>query len=335
MKAPAGKNANLILVRAGGDSLHGHWLAETPDGQSFDLIILAYAPTFHPGDRADCGYIEIPGTKVAGYSAFLKSHRDLIERYERIALIDDDVLTDSAALDRIFAAGAEHGLGLWQPTLTWDSYFSHPALLRQHPSPPVRHVNFVEMMCPFFTQEALLQIEPLFHIDAETAIDILWSCILSQQGPLAVLDRTPVKHTRPVASLKEMNGFVDHSYGAVIEQMLCQYNVWFPGAMSLPHRTSARWVGRIAATLRCLSIAPAILRTPYPMPFPYRFAALLKRQLLRNSQICGNPETVLATALAQSAAIPSPADNSPPLRRVNQHGSHIRDQFCPTEPGTK
>lgn len=276
-------------------------MASDQADQPFDLIVLAYAPTFLAPERADFGHVDVPGFKVAGYAAFLREHRDIIERYERVALIDDDIETDSAAIARAFELGRAHDLELWQPSLTWDSYFSYAALLRSSKGDGVRPVNFVEMMCPFFKTAALIEVIDLFDIGAETGIDIFWSCVLGRRpGTLAVLDTVSVKHTRPVGALRSMNGFDDDSgYGDVIAPLLARFAVAFPGAIPLgsPATAEPSFATRLRSATAMLRLASGLAQTPMLWR---RFILILCKDivgvLFNRASITGDPAGILEVA---------------------------------------
>ena len=305
MKAPAGRHKDLVLVRAGHRSLHPGWMAPSEDEQTFDLIVLCYEPTFLALDRGDFGHFDIPGYKIAGYGAFFSEHRDLVERYERVALIDDDVETDSQRISRAFELGRIHDLDLWQPTLTWDSHFSYIALLHWAGSAPLRRVNFVEMMCPFFKVAALLEIEDLFQSGAETAVDIFWSCVLGHRGgDLAVLNNVSFTHTRPVGVLKAMNGFSEASkgYGDEISRLMINFGIpKFPGAIPLksPLDQPRSLAARLASALAMLGVLGGLMRTPMrPHLFLWILLNDILKVLFRKAQIPGDPDRIIAHAKA-------------------------------------
>lgn len=303
MKAPSGKNRDLILVRAGSRSLHRGWMAAEPADQPFDLIAIAYAPTFIAPDRDDFGYVEIPGFKVAGYGAFLRQYRQIVERYDQVALIDDDIETDSRAIAKAFELGRAHDLQVWQPSLSWDSHFSYAALLSCPGQPAIRPVNFVEMMCPFFKTPALLEVEDLLHIGAETAVDIFWSCVLGRHpGGLAILNDVIVTHTRPVGDLRAMNGFDEtvKGYGDEISRLMAAHDVpSFPGAIPLTSSAGERRspTARLGSAWAMLGLLGGVSRTPMKLR---RFLRILASDMLRvafgNARIPGDPDRILAQA---------------------------------------
>lgn len=308
MKLPSSGNTNLVLVRAGPRSLHKQWLSRPGQTQGFDLMVLAYGPTPLALERADFGYIEAPGAKVAGYGAFIHSHRSFVERYARVAMIDDDILADSRSIARCFAIGERLDLSLWQPSLTWDSYTSYITLLRQPGFRSARYVNFVEMMCPFFRTEALVAMKDLLRIGAETGIDVIWSAALGQEPRrLAVLDAVSVKHTAPVGRLKAMNGFdPDESYQGGIDAVTELFGIEFPGCVDMGPSGRFGRLDRLASLAGLALVATAAGRTPLDKTeFWGRWRGDVRRQTFRAAQIQGDLHDIRRVAGVRAAAMPA------------------------------
>jgi hypothetical protein len=221
--------SNAVIVRAGAASLHADWRA--PDEPNFDLIVAAYEAL--PGrllEAADAVFL-IPGSKVMGWSSVFKSDPGILERYDAIALIDDDLQCSSRDINLCFSLGEQYRLDVWQPSLSWDSYYSYGVFLN-NPLFRLRYTNFIEMMCPFFSTEQLRRALPLFEIGLETGIDRLW-CRLKDDWnrAYAVLDAVSVRHTRVVGQNAHVQGFVGENadYQTVIDSMERRIGVRFRG----------------------------------------------------------------------------------------------------------
>jgi hypothetical protein len=215
-------NRNLVIVRAGRKSLHPSWLAGT-ERPRFDLLVTAYeegAPAVD--DRPDVATISVPGRKIAGFDKVFTDYPQLLQDYGRIALWDDDLEADAATINRVFDLGKTYGLRIWQPSLTPDSYFSYAVFL-QNADFTLRYTNFIEMMCPVFTAQTLADIRPLFALGLEVGIDLLWCrCFDIPWFKCAVIDAVAVKHTRPVGTTAEQQGFsegrrYDHEMAEALE----------------------------------------------------------------------------------------------------------------------
>ena len=212
----------LVVTRAGPSSLHPAWLLNgTPQ---FDLVVTAYSDDAPHQDGEI--RLNLKGRKVAGYNRFFNENPGIFDTYEYIALIDDDIATDARSLNSIFRIGASSGFGIWQPSLDFSSYYTYGMTLRS-PLFEYRITDYVEMMCPFFRTSALKRALPLFHLEAETGVDLVWSRHPDfSSGPCAIIDSISVHHTRPVGTTKNMQGFAeDEGYTDQINALLSLYNM--------------------------------------------------------------------------------------------------------------
>jgi hypothetical protein len=222
----------LIITRAGKDSLHRKWLLPDEGQANFDLLVAAYHPDAMGRDSNGVRHIEISGTKVSGWQRLFAEHPELLDRYQYIALIDDDIEVTTEILNRCFAAGEKHNLSIWQPALSPDSYVTYAASLA-NPMLKLRYVNYVEMMCPFFSTEVLRACLPLFSLGLESGIDLIWCSIANEMnGKCAVIDEAIVRHTRPVGGMKAANGFVDRNYETDIYKCLDIFDMRWPSSVA-------------------------------------------------------------------------------------------------------
>lgn len=185
----------LALFRAGPRSLHPHAVRGI-EGLPFDYALSWYGD--EAPDAPGAAFVHLQkGAKWPGLEATLRAARDLVSRYRYVWLPDDDLLCEPETVARMFAVCDELQLELAQPALTPDSYFSH-AITLQHAAFQLRFTNFVEIMAPVLSVDMLARVLPTMAGNASGyGLDTLWPR-LSQVGRLAVLDDTPVKHTRPV-----------------------------------------------------------------------------------------------------------------------------------------
>lgn len=243
---------NLVITRAGPNSLHERWLAPEA-GRGFDLLVASYDPKSRPMEIAGTFHRFIPGTKVQGWKSTLSENDALISQYEYIALIDDDIDVDAASLTRLFTIGRAEDFTIFQPSLTWDSYFTYAGTIR-NPLFSFRCVNYIEMMAPFFAASALRQIAPLFDYGWESGIDLVWgSALPPEERRFAIIDAVPIHHTRPVGALKEANGFVNRTYESDIMASLDHFGMTWPSLIALAGKTSnGHWVGGFGLGLRAM-----------------------------------------------------------------------------------
>ncbi|MFG6413229.1 DUF707 domain-containing protein [Roseateles sp. DC23W] len=189
---------NLVVLRAGDASLHRGWIAEP--GRDFDLFISYYGqkPDLH---KDDADHYEMRrGPKWSCIGDLLAEHPHLIDRYDAFWFPDDDLAATTETLNRMFGLFHGFGLALAQPALTRDSYYSWNTLL-QHPRYVLRHVAFVEVMAPLFDRSSLRACLKTFtESRSGWGLDWVWPELAGRgrRDSIAVLDATPVKHTRPL-----------------------------------------------------------------------------------------------------------------------------------------
>lgn len=251
----------LLVSRIGPHSLHRQWLAPAVD-RNFDVLLSSYDPAMPAPDGEGVFFEHRAGSKVAGYAAVLAAHRPLWRQYRYVAIFDDDLLADATTITRLFDIVAAHDLKIAQPALTRDSHYSYASLL-QHPGLLLRYCTYVEMMCPVFRTDILERILPVFDMGYESGIDLVWGNLV-HEGPrdFAVVDATPVRHTRRVGTGKAANGFgAGQAYEQHIHAILARFGLpWLPslpyGAVDLRGRYRD---GRGATVPGALALLPAAL----------------------------------------------------------------------------
>lgn len=273
---------SLVVVRAGRDSLHPSWL-DADRRARFDLLVARYEPGPSVGDRPGHMEVAIPGAKVAGYADLFRARPELLEEYDFIALFDDDLSISAREIERLFEVGATYGLDLFQPSLSWTSYFTYAAFLNS-PGVRLRFANFIEMMCPVFRASYLRKALPLFALGFETGIDLVW-CRLAgrREGRFAIVDDVLATHTRPVGATKHRQGFAPgESYDAQIAMVLGRFAADFRGTVTYAaidlrgRRTSSR----LLLGIRSLRLWRALRRTPMSKWHYARFVSDYTRHCL-------------------------------------------------------
>ena len=255
------RHNNLIIVRAGANSLHSGWLNGA--APAFDVLVAAYHPDAMSADTERVKHRFFAGSKVAGWRLVLGEQPDLLDRYERIALVDDDIAATAATFNRCFAIGEKYGLDIWQPALSGDSYITYAASL-QHPQFQLRFCNYIEMMCPFFQARVLRKVAPLFSMGYESGIDLVWCSIANEDGgACAIVDECVVRHTRPVGVMKDLNGFIGRRYESDIYACLECFDMRWPswvvtGAVSRNEKPiDSKFILSLSAAAPLLGLADA------------------------------------------------------------------------------
>jgi hypothetical protein len=264
------KRRYLVIVRAGQRSLHPTWRDPACPAE-FDLLVAAYE---QGGVRDGDDVIFVPGPKVRGYREVFRRCPALLDRYDFIALFDDDIAASVEDINRLFRIGEAFNLDLFQPGLSKYSYFSYAATLANEAF-FLRFTNAVEMMCPVFRAGYLKAALPLFELGFETGIDLLWTRLgHTPWYRYAIVDDVVVSHTRPVGTTKGQNGFgPNEGYDGQVAALLSRFNVEFGGIVSYAaiDKAGAAILSRAKISLRSLKLWAAWSDTPMVKSFFVRF----------------------------------------------------------------
>lgn len=190
-------HSNCVISAVGRNSLHRMWLT----GEcNFDLHLVVYDDSMEEF-RGDTEYIcHIKGYKLRVIYRYLEMYPELKERYDYFFFPDDDIQMDAAAINALFEAMRRYRLQIAQPALSMSYYtWSHTLQDRYC---KLRYINFVEMMVPCFSREALRKVLFTFN-ENETGwgTETHWPVLIdASQRDMAVIDEVSVVHTRPIQS---------------------------------------------------------------------------------------------------------------------------------------
>ena len=191
----------LVIARVGRNSLHPSWVdASAP--RDWDLRLCPYQPIGPQEVECVVGEV-VPGPKWTGLRELLNGW-DGWREYDYVWLPDDDIRASQATITRMFEVAAALGLDLFAPALSEDSHFAHFDTMR-NASFYGRWVGFVEIMVPAFSTRALAELLPTLdetHTGWGWGLDSVWPKLLGYEN-VAIVDGTPVVHTRPVGEMRD------------------------------------------------------------------------------------------------------------------------------------
>jgi hypothetical protein len=186
----------LILTTVGDESVHATWLAGAE--RSFDVGLIYFGDQAAKWAADADYYFERKGIKYRLLHEAARALGPALAHYDYVWMPDDDIAADTACVNRLFALAAEHRLAVCQPAIgQGDVSFKS---LRANPEYLLRYSRFVEIMCPLFSRAALKRVLPTFQLNVSGwGLDWLWASMFGPEE-LAVIDATPVHHTRPLSS---------------------------------------------------------------------------------------------------------------------------------------
>lgn len=200
---------NAVFVPVGKDSLHRQLLKGDAD---FDLHLLIYDGSYSKFCN-DTDFIACDaGYKMDMTYRYLHRHPELFEKYEYFFLLDDDIVISTEDVNRLFSMMREYQLKIAQPSLVMSYYtYKHTAF---HPFYILRYTNFVEMMMPCFSRDALKAVLPTFEQKIRwCGIEMHWPVLVgSNHKDMAIVDAVSAKHTRPVQSWNFLSQLQQENY---------------------------------------------------------------------------------------------------------------------------
>ncbi len=189
------RSKNAVIMPVSKDSLHRQYLTDDAD---FDLHLMVYDDSY-PQFRLDTPFV----TRGHGYKMdmayrYLNDRPELIDAYEYFFLVDDDIRMTAEAVNSLFAVMRQYRLRIAQPSLSM-SYATYAVTLHD-PTCLLRYTDFVEMMMPCFSREALLKVMPTFKERARwCGIEFHWPVLIgTDHEDMAIIDSLKAVHTRPL-----------------------------------------------------------------------------------------------------------------------------------------
>jgi len=118
----------------------------------------------------------------------------ILNRFRGFIFLDDDLEITYSQLSQFLEYCDAQGFGLAQPSLALDSFYNH-GHLRNASQFGWRSVSLVEVMCPYFSSNALRSVLETFDLSYSTwGLDHIWPTLLKLET--VVVDAFTIKHTK-------------------------------------------------------------------------------------------------------------------------------------------
>ncbi len=190
---------NCVISAVGKNSLHKGWISGR-ERQTFDLHLIVYDDSID-SYKDDTSYIcHLSGQKLRLIYQYVQIHPEIVEQYDYFFFPDDDIEMDSKSIARLFDIMRDYNLQIAQPSLR-NSYYTWEHVLRDNCC-RLRYTNFVEMMVPCFSRNALKKVLFTFNENSTGwGTETHWPLLIgSNQHDMAIIDDVSVVHTRPIQS---------------------------------------------------------------------------------------------------------------------------------------
>lgn len=186
-ETPASK---YLVFTSAGDNTNLHlWL----EGEkNFDLWITYYGKgDDHLKGSADY-YNARKGGKYPNFYYAYQNWENLLERYEAILVMDDDIVISATDISRLFEIRNKYDLWVLQPAFSPVGKWSHPITIVR-PFSLLRFTDFVENGCPLFKWEKLAEFMKVYDPNAASTgygIDWWYLHVLGTEiaGKIAIVD---------------------------------------------------------------------------------------------------------------------------------------------------
>ena len=168
-----------------------------------DLIVNHYDKSYVGNIRCEVEFQQVgmqPGTKFTSFFALIGSYQRVIEKYDYLLLLDDDIYIEEDQITHLFETAERNSLALAQASLTPDSHCAHP-ICRNPGTKGLRFVNAAEIMMPIVSRKAL---EVGGHLFAQTisgwGLDVAMGKLLAGRfsGRAAIIDSVIARHTKTI-----------------------------------------------------------------------------------------------------------------------------------------
>jgi len=186
-----------VISAVGKTSLHRNWIKNKPQ---FELHLIVYDDSYDEYKNDTKFVTPSKGYKFKLVYDYLTANQQLLDQYDYLYIPDDDIDIDTKNINCLFRLMEEYKLDIAQPAII-NSYYSYLHTLRR-PNSILHYTNFVEVMQPCFSREALLKVLFTFNeTSSGWGIDFHWGELVDyQKYNMAIIDEVMSIHTRPVQS---------------------------------------------------------------------------------------------------------------------------------------
>lgn len=146
---------NFVFTSAGDHTKFTElWCSEY---QNYDIFVIYYG-------NSDENYLKYEklvhsierrkGSKFQNFYYFFKTYPEIIDKYERFFILDDDIEITSKDINRMFEISETYDLLICAPSFTKDSKICHKITINK-PGVLLEYTNFIEVNTPLYNKEAL------------------------------------------------------------------------------------------------------------------------------------------------------------------------------------
>jgi hypothetical protein len=190
-----------VFLQCGSGSLHEKWLPQIHE--TWDLIVNHYDETYAGQIPCELEFVQTgvqPGTKFTAISRLIEDWPQVLQTYDYLLLLDDDIVFKQGDVSELFRVVEAHSLDLAQASLSQESYCAHPVIFNRGKD-GIRYVNAVEIMMPILSQRALVAGAHLFvQTISGWGLDMALGRLIKEKlgGDIAIIDAVVADHSKEI-----------------------------------------------------------------------------------------------------------------------------------------
>jgi hypothetical protein len=148
---------NFVFTSCGNNTIfHELWCGKNAN---YDIYAIYYGDDNEKYNlyKKKVNFIEKrKGSKFQNFHYFYNKYPEIINKYERFFILDDDIIFDVNDINKMFSISKKYNLWICSPTFknNGTSKISHQITI-QRPNNLLRYVNFIEVGIPLFNKKAL------------------------------------------------------------------------------------------------------------------------------------------------------------------------------------
>jgi len=192
-------NRNMVFTSAGDNTNFVKWWCTDKENQEYDIYVFYYGNNEENFKlyESHVNHIEkSTGSKFQNFYMFWRKYNDIIDKYDRFFILDDDIEIRSKDINEMFELSKEYNLEICGPSFSKDSHISH-GVTKHKPNLVLSYTNFVEVNVPLFTRSALDNLMKWYDpILIGWGIDILyiWANGLDKKKSYAIIHKIQCKN---------------------------------------------------------------------------------------------------------------------------------------------
>lgn len=292
----ARKNRPFLIFLAASEGLQSFSPDQLGDDRNFDLAARYYYKPQQDDHVANQAEYLLSGGRSKFHSAKLFFEKvDCLEKYRGFLFLDGDIKFAGSDHQRFLRVANGYGFAIAQAGLTKDSYYSWEVTLARS-GYIFRETSMVEVMAPYFTRDALLDVLPTFDQSISTyGLDRIWPQLIGSNQRVGVVDAIKMRHSQPIC--KQTGKFYQYLKSIGVNPRIEQRQVLKKyGVAKVRPFDRAGYVQTDTSNMRHLERVP-LTRLVYPL---IKLSGLLDPVQKRISQIRQTSEFVEFTAIPKS-----------------------------------